>query len=486
MNYPSLEFDTALAGLCHGTATDAEVGELHAALRESESARDAYLWHVELHSHLASLARSPAMISETMIVKRAATVRRNLPETRRASPLTWVAASIVLLVCLGLSGWMLWRSLGPRAIADSGTAPQVAEKAEPTAKSVAPGSLAGVYRDTIQFAYAADAPIIVGTGRQDPLKLGAEIPHSQEGNTLHIWDWSKSPMSQVKPETRLWPHEIFALSPDGKQLVWANGTILDLASGTRSKIDLGGEFYLGNAGGQMDRIQQLQFTPDGERLAVQLLDIVLTKSSHPLRKQDFDTTATMQLVEFPSGKLVCEFPAGLTQAFSPDGKRILTSLPMREMRQRIVELSTSTGKEIWTFQPRLKGFAYGMCLSPVDNYLAVFDSEGEVLIWDAVSGELKHRLPLPGNLGATLRFAPSGKQLAVSDGRKLSVIDLTTGSIVATIPQFVRSIMIQWSSDSQTITSVRQPYLHEKDDPDSPYNVVPIVEHFKIDDYLRK
>lgn len=193
----------------------------------------------------------------------------------------------------------------------------------------------------------------------------------------------------------------------------------------------------------------------------------------------------MQLVEFPSGKLVCEFPAGLTQAFSADGKRILTSRPMREMRQRIMELNALTGEEIRTFQPRLKGFAYGMCLSPTDNYLAVFDSEGEVLIWEAVSGELKYRLPLPGNSGTAMRIAPSGKWLAVSDGRNLSIVDLTTGTIVATIPQMVRSVMIQWSPDSQTITAVRQPFLHETHDPTSPYNVIPIVEHFKIDNYLR-
>ena len=134
------------------------------------------------------------------------------------SPLTWVAASVVLLGCLGLIGWM-------------------AEKAEPAAKGVPRGSMAGVYRDTIQFAYVADAPIIVGTGRKDPLKFGAEIAHSLEGNTLHIRDWSKSPVSQVMPKTRLWPREIFALSPDEKQLVWANGTILDLARRMRAKID---------------------------------------------------------------------------------------------------------------------------------------------------------------------------------------------------------------------------------------------------------
>lgn len=486
MNYPSLEFDTALAGLCHGTATDAEVGEFHAALRESESAQDAYLWYVELHSHLASLARSPATIAERLVVKQVQAANRNQSVARRTSPLTWVAASAIVLVLFGVTGWMLWHSAASRVIPDSAKAPRETEKAEPTVKGPSRGSMAGIYRDTVQFAYAADAPVIVVTGRKDPLKLGAEIPYSQSGDTLHFWDWSKSPLSQMMPGTRLWPHEIFALSPDGKQFVWANGTILELASGTRSRIDLGGDFYHGNAGGSMERIVQLQFTPGGKRLAVQFLEIVLTKSTHPLRKQDFDTKSMTQLLEFPSGKLVCEFPAGLSPAFSPDGKRIFNSQPMREMKQQVVELDASTGKETRTFQPRLKGFPYAMCLSPTDNYLAVFDSEGELLIWDAATGELKHRRPLPGNLGAALRISPSGKRLAVSDGKNLSIVDLTTGSIVATIPQFVRSIMIQWSPDSQTVTSVRQPYMHESDDPAGPYNVLPTVENFKIDDYLRK
>jgi hypothetical protein len=87
----------------------------------------------------------------------------------------------------------------------------------------------GIYKDNVRFAHASDAPIIVCTGQKDPLELDSRIPYSQSGHTLHIWDWSKSPVSRAVQDTRLWPHEIFALSPDGKQLIRANGTVLDLA-----------------------------------------------------------------------------------------------------------------------------------------------------------------------------------------------------------------------------------------------------------------
>lgn len=68
--------------------------------------------------------------------------------------------------------------------------------------------LEGVYRETVRFAIAADAPVIVGTGQAEPIKLGSEVPYSQGGDTLHIWDWSKSPQSRVMKNTRLWPQDV--------------------------------------------------------------------------------------------------------------------------------------------------------------------------------------------------------------------------------------------------------------------------------------
>jgi len=56
MNFPSTEFDDAVTAACQGTGSEADVAALHATLRAHEAARDDYLWQVELHSYLASLA----------------------------------------------------------------------------------------------------------------------------------------------------------------------------------------------------------------------------------------------------------------------------------------------------------------------------------------------------------------------------------------------------------------------------------------------
>lgn len=54
MKFPSREFDNAVAALCHGSMTDETVTELHELLRENLTARDEYLWRLELHGELAS------------------------------------------------------------------------------------------------------------------------------------------------------------------------------------------------------------------------------------------------------------------------------------------------------------------------------------------------------------------------------------------------------------------------------------------------
>lgn len=54
MIHPSAEFENALAAVCDGTATEAQQRELAAVLRQSATARDAYLFAVELHACLAS------------------------------------------------------------------------------------------------------------------------------------------------------------------------------------------------------------------------------------------------------------------------------------------------------------------------------------------------------------------------------------------------------------------------------------------------
>jgi hypothetical protein len=59
MNYPSPEFDAAVAAICHGTAGDAELAELYALVGRNPAARDDYLWQVELHARLATIDMTP-------------------------------------------------------------------------------------------------------------------------------------------------------------------------------------------------------------------------------------------------------------------------------------------------------------------------------------------------------------------------------------------------------------------------------------------
>jgi hypothetical protein len=54
LSFPSPEFDNAVAAVCHGSATEAEMRALNALLRSDPSARDEYLIRVELHTRLAS------------------------------------------------------------------------------------------------------------------------------------------------------------------------------------------------------------------------------------------------------------------------------------------------------------------------------------------------------------------------------------------------------------------------------------------------
>ena len=54
ISFPSPEFNDAVAAVCHGAATEAEMLALNELLRSDSRARDEYLLQIELHTRLAS------------------------------------------------------------------------------------------------------------------------------------------------------------------------------------------------------------------------------------------------------------------------------------------------------------------------------------------------------------------------------------------------------------------------------------------------
>src|SRR5687767_13945890 len=54
IEFPSREFDDAVAAVCHDSASDEQVRALNELLRSDAAARDEYILRLELHSRLAS------------------------------------------------------------------------------------------------------------------------------------------------------------------------------------------------------------------------------------------------------------------------------------------------------------------------------------------------------------------------------------------------------------------------------------------------
>lgn len=111
MKFPSSEFDSAVAELFHGTIADEVLTELHELLRDDLTARDEYLWRVELHGELASerldLSRSAADEVDVEGTMFASTQRDG---TFRGWATYQPMAAAALLVIAVLGGLWLWQT----------------------------------------------------------------------------------------------------------------------------------------------------------------------------------------------------------------------------------------------------------------------------------------------------------------------------------------------------------------------------------------
>ena len=149
---------------------------------------------------------------------------------------------------------------------------------------------------------------------------------------LHVWDWSKGNTSRVLKDVEYWGTERAAISPDGRHLVRAGGDILELATGKRSQIDLGGADVKID-GRTFGRIGHMRFSPDGGRLAMLVTNLDKDIPGRIL-------SDVVQVVEFPSGRKLCEFPAGeaytLRIGFSNDGRQVAAADTGRQVMLRDV------------------------------------------------------------------------------------------------------------------------------------------------------
>lgn len=453
MTFPSREFDDAVADLCHGTITDERLAGLHALLQSDPPARDEYLWQVELHSRLAS----------TITAEQSDMAIRAVPPQRIQA--AWVAAVALVVLVLAVGYVALIQDRAPGYGNDK--LAQDVESGDGTLdgsprQSGASGVMLGIPRQNVRFAYAANAPVIVGTGRLDPIHLGESVPFEENGNWLHVWNWSRSLVSRVY-KVGLPAEDRFAVSPDGRWLVWSKGDVLDLETGERSTIDLGGANYFARGPDELlRRIQDMQFSPDGGRLALLISEIDVKPSDHPLRKWELVRNGIIQIVAFPSAELLCQFPAsswnltGMRIGFSLDGARVVSEMPDRNP-PRVAERDVASGEILRNYE--LDSYAYGIGISPDGRRIAACDMDAGLLVWNTDSGELMHRVADAGIMaGSTcVRFSPNSRYAAFRAEQHsrevIRVVDVQSGEIVATLPQWSVAD-IHWSPDGKTLTAI--------------------------------
>ena len=117
LSFPSPGFDEAVAAVCHGSATEAEMRALNELLRSAPRARDEYLFRLELHARLASdpdlfaqsedaaaTCRLPVIPWEAP--RQALSPTRPVPLVRRRLAQVLALAACLLLTATGV--WSLW------------------------------------------------------------------------------------------------------------------------------------------------------------------------------------------------------------------------------------------------------------------------------------------------------------------------------------------------------------------------------------------
>ncbi|MGO9198933.1 MAG: LamG-like jellyroll fold domain-containing protein [Limisphaerales bacterium] len=122
--FPSAEFDDAVAAVCHGSATEAEMRALNELLRSDSAARDEYLMRVELHARLASEPDLFAQPAEAVAGAgmpdfslddrcRISPSKPEVPRRKRTRGRALALAACLALLAAGI--WGLWfRRLAPR------------------------------------------------------------------------------------------------------------------------------------------------------------------------------------------------------------------------------------------------------------------------------------------------------------------------------------------------------------------------------------
>jgi len=265
-------------------------------------------------------------------------------------------------------------------------------------------TLAGIcersFADESECGSPPVAPWHEQASRFAPSPDGSLLALLGNSGSVSLWETGAGELVTVIPERWFGPDVLFSgfgveFSPDGTIL--ALGTAVDVflfdVAGLR-ELDL----QTMNA---LDR--QLQEALEGGRT-----DPTATSASpHPI---------AVRLHEMLP--VVARLPVGNAWRieFAPDGSHVAVASPIDNTRV----FATEGWTELHELRP-----SWDLDITPDGQRLATFDADGIVRLWDLRTGELQQAVPVVnvgiGALEGSLRFAPNGQHVLVSDAGSVMI-----------------------------------------------------------------
>lgn len=282
------------------------------------------------------------------------------------------------------------------------------------------------------YAIAHDAPVIVSLGGEQPIQLGTQR-NDDGARLLHVWDWSQSHLS--RPLSVKQPVKPAAVSPDGKWLITLEGQKIDMATGAVEPIDP--PFPEG--------VQKVRFSPDGRTLVVWVVQS--------------DGAASVRLLSFPTCAPRCEIPEVFGEmfavAFTADGNEVVLMDKERFVRR----WDALTGVALQTFEVPHANRVRAVAVSSDGRWVASA-AEGEIFLWEAPTGKLRHRLNYEVNLHIgpsvvfSLQFSPDGERLAGGGFQSLVLWNCESGAQERMFETPMWATRIRFWDEGRGITTV--------------------------------
>jgi WD40 domain-containing protein len=281
------------------------------------------------------------------------------------------------------------------------------------------------------MAVAGEATVLVSTGAAEPIELGARQPWNNK-TTLHMWDWAKSTKS--KPLEAVADRSM-TLSPDGKKVVTNDGRAIDTTTGEVT--------HLANFEGDVYRVK---FSRDGRMLVVMIYD--------------GGNRGAARVLEFPSGKKICEipdiYPHMFVADFPSDGRQVV--LIGMDLRTRRFE--TASGRELTKYEPAHSNSVRAVAISNGGKYVVSSGPNNETYLWEAENGDLLHKLdvkqqPNVINEVYSLAFSPDDKLLAGGGVQNLVLWNTASGAVEKIHPTSSGgAVHVRFDKDGKQMTTV--------------------------------